>query len=199
MYREDPSTPTQVYFLDDFGGAAYDNRVWNVTVGGASTLQKVSAIAGQIEMSVAASGGTCLLAQGSGYNFSVAKNLEMRWQVKMSTRTNFYFEIGARVNSTNWLAWISDSATSANWIAASRNGGTPTSNVTDVAIDTNWHETQIICRTGSILFLLDGILKSTITTTIPTGGLQLYAYGITTGAAARTVRMDFVEALGNRE
>lgn len=83
-----------------------------------------------------------------------------------------------------------DAAAGGNWFAVTRNTNVETAVDTGIAADAVDHEFKIIIRGSIIKFFIDGVLKATITTNIPTANLFHGFVWVTTEAVAKTDRID---------
>lgn len=93
-----------------------------------------------------------------------------------------------------------DSASGGNWFAKTRSGGVETSTDTTVAAGTTHKRFDIIIETTtSVKFYIDGTLRATHTTNIPTAVLNLTGFIDNLEAAAKILSIDYVEMLAVRK
>jgi hypothetical protein len=187
-----------LYYCEDFVGANYDNRIWGSAVSGGSTVAKIIAVGGQVELAASA-GNSAELNQGGRFNYSVDRYLQLSARVRLEgASTSVQLFLGAIDSAgTGFVRWVADTATSANWIISSRNGGTENYVPSSIALDTAWHDFMIVCAPGSVVFLLDGAFVGELTTNLPSNELQLFMKVVSL-TSARSARIDWIEAFGAR-
>jgi len=192
------------YYFDDFGGGNYDSRTWGVggTAGGG--VAKLSAIGGQIRVTVGGTAGNeYYIVQDTFRNFNVSGPCEISLFAKIENLANFSAQFGFQTDGTHHIEIASDSATSTNWVCWCQNGaggGNLTQVISGLAVDTNWHRLRILCSAASVSFFVDSTLIGTIVTNIPAGDLGPIAYGYRNagGAGTRSFLVDWCEAIGAR-
>lgn len=186
-------------FYDDFGGSTYDNAMWAVRGSGGSLALQTD---GSLRVRATAN-LNYELYQNDLPDFSVAKLATITSRYRLSSTASIQgetgFEAAAPDNTSNWITIYYDSAVGANWQAQCASGGVTTTVDTGIVANTSYHEFRIECKTGSVVFFLDGTLVATITTNIPTMLLQPYAYIVSKGGSARDVFFDWLECTGERE
>ena len=93
-----------------------------------------------------------------------------------------------------------DGAGAGTWESVTRAGGVETANGAVVTGDTAYHDFEIrILSTTSIGFYIDGVLRNTHATNIPSNPLLLSFNVVAKSAAARGLLPDFVEFTAKRE
>lgn len=71
------------------------------------------------------------------------------------------------------IFFVYDDATSANWLARTVSGSTPTTIDTGVPVSTDWQQLELaVDGTAEATFAIDGTDVATISTNIPTAGLS---------------------------
>jgi len=195
---------SKMYFWDDFIGS--DFLVWWVTnVSGTGSLVSIPQgeyIGGQaLIRSGNGVGRNATLGWDSQYYVSAGKHLMFEGRLKIyNTTVGAYTEIGFGNWSSGAEVIYFSRDGSSNWYANTVSGGNSTSQDTGVATDTNWHIFKIDCISANeVKFYIDGVLKTTITTNIPTVGLQSFTYQETTSTGAnRDLLLDWIELVGDR-
>lgn len=156
-------------FFDDFMAAILDDQ-WATTTSGAG-----SSIALQAEQ-----GGVVLIRAGNSAgrwsellfwlaaSVSVGRNPKMKLRAQIPTITNAHYEIELLyVDASNYVILRGDSG--GNWFLQTRAGGTETVTDTGTALDAAWHTYELRGQTGQVTAYIDGVLKATNTTNVPTG------------------------------
>jgi len=124
------------------------------------------------------SGGTGTEFKGilqAGRPFQISGGLTVTYEarIKKTDVTYKYLYAGlmdALSGTTNHVA-LGDTSNGANFKAISTLAGSTTQTDTGVVIDTAWHVFKIVATPSSVLFYIDGVLKATHTTNIPTTNL----------------------------
>jgi len=186
-------------FYDDFGGSLYDNDMWAVRGSGGSLALQTD---GSLRVRATAN-NSYELYQKDLPDFSVEKLATITSRYRLSSIANIQgetgFEAAAPYNGTDWITLYYDSVVGANWQAQCAVGNVPTTVDTGIAANTSYHEFRIECKTGEVVFFLDGALVATITTNITTRLLQPYAFIVSKTGSARDVFFDWLECTGERE
>lgn len=192
------------YYFDDFGGGNFDNLTWGYGGTAGGSVAKISAVGGQIRVTVGGTAGNeYYIVQDTRRNFNVSGPCEVTWRVKIEDITNVSVQLGLATDSTHYIEFFADSASSANWLAASRNGASSSSTDTGWRVDANvWVKLQILANSSEVKFFIDNSLRVTMSTVanIPTGdqGPIVYMYRNTGGSGTRSALVDYCEAIGGR-
>lgn len=186
-------------FYDDFGGSSYDSAMWAARgTGGSLALQTDGSLRVR-----ATANNSYELYQNDLPDFSVAKLATIYARYRVSSTASMAGEVGFEAaspnNTSNWITLHYDSVLGANWQAQCASGGSTTTVDTGVAANTSYHEFRIECKTGSVVFFLDGTLVATITTNIPSLLLQPYAFVVSKTGATKDLFFDWLECTGERE
>ena len=200
MLKRHSGDASRFVFVDDFGGAAYDQNAWSASFVGAGSLRSLAVLGGVVELVAPSTSDSARLAFGSGAPFSLAKNAVVRWRVRVPIVTNVRAYCGLYFSSggTNGVWWQLDTSVSPNWYAATYAAGAPTLVNSGVTANTNWHDFYIVTSSAQAQFFLDGVLLATISTTLPSVDLSLVFYTEALTASQRTAQADYVEAEGVR-
>ena len=80
-----------------------------------------------------------------------------------------------------------------NYVCWTRRGGTQTTVVTSVAIDTSWHNMEVLINAAntSHTYYIDGVLVATITTNMPNAGSAAIAFIEQVAGASRAFDFDW--------
>jgi hypothetical protein len=187
-------------FFDDFITSTYNTRIWAVTGTGSMAAQDV--VGGVMRIQATATFSYRMNHNNYG-SFSIGNNAQIAWRGAMhppTAGTGGLVECGFQTSTnptTNYIRWQYLRGTT-NFQCICTSGGTSTTTDSGTAGDTNNHEFRIECVTGQALFYLDGILKATITTNIPTGNLQPFANCTGSTTNVSYFDADWVDARGFR-
>jgi hypothetical protein len=190
----------RVVFWDDFIMSSYDTRVWAVT--GSGSVTSLNLVGGRIQIQATAS-NTYRFNHNNFGAFAVASNAQITWRGAMTRPTGGTggtVECGLQATTsptTNLICWKGLRGTT-NFQCLCTSGGTTTTTDSGVAFDTNDHEFFIETVTGSVNFYLDGVLRATITTNIPSGNMQPYVNCAGSTTLAASMSADWVQGVGAR-
>lgn len=191
---------SRVVFWDDFIQSSYNSRVWSVT--GTGSVTSLDLIGGRLQIQATA-GNTYRFNHGNYGAFSVANTAQVAWRGSMTVPnggSGGSVECGLQASTnptTNLICWKALRGTT-NFQCICTSGGTSTTTDSGVAVDTNDHEFRIETATGTVNFYIDGILKVTTTTNIPSGNLQPYVNCAGSTSVAATTNMDWTQVTGSR-
>lgn len=151
---------------------------------------------GEILIQANGASGTSWIDFGNFQSFDKTNMPRMQAKAVLDTdlqqtaRLGFY-----NASLTQDFIWFEQDpgASTANWFAKSNLAGTGTSVDTGVAANTAYSvfEIKVDSVKGGINFSIDGYIKATITTNIPTLLLQPLAYMAPKGAAVKTLRCEY--------
>lgn len=188
------------YFWDDFGASNLDIRTWGYGGSAGGSLVKLAALGGQIRITVGGtSGNEYYLVQNTRRNIEFPADCTYRVQIEDETYSAHQF--GFEVDGTHYVEWIANSAVSTNWLVRCQNGASYTEVDTGWRVDPDvWVELRIVATASSVQFLINGSLRTTVTTNIPTGpfGPIVYLYRNAGGVGTRSSLLDWVEIFGSR-
>lgn len=190
------------YFYDDFVGSNYESRWWAGRGSGGSLAAQASGL-----LRVRANANLDYeLYQGDLPDLSVAALATVTMRAKASSttsgRASLGLEAGASYSNLDWITIALDHMhgdSGAHWWAECGVGGSETLVDMGVVTDTNYHEFQIVCKTGAVSFAIDGVVGATITSGITTRLLQPTVRVASYTGATRDVLLDWVEVTGARE
>jgi hypothetical protein len=187
-------------FWDDFLAASYNSRIWAVT--GTGSIASQSSLGGRIRVRANA-GASYRLNHGNIGAFTIGGAGQIAWKGSMTpaVAASGLCECGFQGSTnptTDLIRWQYAPNTSANFQCICTAGGVSTTTSSGVAGDNADHEFRIECTTGQVLFLLDGVLRATIVTNIPTGQLQPFVNCTGSAAVVSDFNADWVWVLGTR-
>ena len=190
---------TKLSFWDDFVGNTV-NHNWTFIGTGGVTLP--NELGGHLKI-VTVTSNYCIMNFGNVGPLSVAGHAKVTWRGKMTpaVAAGGLCQCGLHDVTnplTYFIRWIYEPNANANFRCTVKAGGTETIVSSAISADNLNHDFKIECMTGSILFYLDGTLRATITTNIPTTQLQPYAGCVAAAAANSEINMDWVWCLGDR-
>jgi hypothetical protein len=136
-------------------------------------------------------------------SFSVAANMQTIWRAKISATTTIYAEFGLCAitpnNQADRIFWTASSALGTTWQARTSSASSLSTRDTTLTMDTNWHEFKIVTSTGAVTFFLDNVPYAPLTTNISSALMAPYMRINSVSRVARTLYVDSVETLGDRE
>lgn len=100
----------------------------------------------------------------------VSKKATMETRVKLTQTTNVDVWLRLQFDVNNWIVFVYNSATSANWLIQCRDGGVGGTLDSGIAADTDYHIFRIeTFPTGEVHFYIDGVetTNSPIVANIP--------------------------------
>ena len=119
--------------------------------------------------------------------------------VKLNVTANIASETGlveSRTNSgKNMASFGVHTALNSSFFIIDSGDNTPTrtQTATDVSLDTSWHNYKMELDGTDIKLTIDGVLKATKTTNIPTVALQPYNFSQTQTAGAKSSAIRYME------
>ena len=186
-------------FFDDFMGDGVSTH-WTTSWSSAtSSIKHVNGVGGLIRMTSGDSTSDYAELQMVRTQVAVVPDSRLKFRVRANHGSGTRVEVGARVDSNQGMFWIFDSDVSSNWHCENVMGGTSTSTDSTVASDTAWHILEINTKSGQIQFLLDGTVRATHTTNLPTDAMQVYMRQTSLTNGVRNADIDFVKLLTDRD
>jgi hypothetical protein len=191
---------TYITFFDDFVTSSYNSRIWSVT--GTGSVTSIDNIGGRQRIRANANSAYAF-DHGNMGAFSVEKNANITWLCSMTPATGSggLCECGFRATTnptTNMIKWQYSPNANANFRCICTSGGISTTVISDITGNNNDNEFRIECATGAILFYINGVLKATINTNIPTGNLQPFANCNGSSTTVSDLNADWINAIGSR-
>ena len=199
------NNPEKCNIFDDFDNILYDNECWAYRTNGGTVATPASPYAGQIALTCGshASQKRWVELYIGCMSFSVAKNmwLQVRANISATTKVNLEFGFCAITpdNQDNRIFWCASTVLGTTWMGRTSSGGTLSTVDSGVAFDTNWHEFWIVTSSGSVTFFMDGVAYAPLTTNISSSLMSPYMRATNDGANIRTLTIDVVEAIGDRD
>ena len=192
-----PNASDRMQFFDDFIGD-WTDWWWTSTGGTGSSVEWIEAIAGQISLqSGGVSGNSVWLGLGNSA-VTIVANAELEFRLKLVETTYAY--VSAGLNGSNQYAqfYVSENG---NWFVSSYNGSGNTLTNTGMAADGDFHVFKIEATSTSIKFYIDGLLKATHTSNLPTSLMTFSFYMDTSNSSSsgEEIRLDYVKISCDRE
>lgn len=193
-----PKEMTRLF--DDFVTSSLLN-MWLVAFSGSgSTVDVIDGIGGQVNVTSGSVADDYAELRVSNKTLIKSANFKVAGRFKLSSNLNTVVEFGLFGDSNNLIRFVYDeSATPGNWSGETINSGTSTSTDTSVAADTNWHIFEIRGTDTDIKFYIDGTLRATNTTNLPSALLRLYLKQTSKTTTSRTTTCDYIEAISDRD
>jgi len=193
----------QAYFLDDFIGSSdsssFEDDTWaSLAVGFGSSVQVVVGRGGVLRIQAGAANGrygALYFIQGVTNKDS---NATLKFRGALSASTNLLMSLGLWEATAQHSAYFLVNNTSGNWQAYTY-GGTATTTVTNVPLDTSNHIFSIKMASTQVEFFIDNILVATHNINLPVNLVKPDFYvQNTAGGSNRWLDLDFVELIMDR-
>ena len=164
---------------DDFFGASLNTNLWTVSgTGGSAALVGSGPTGGVVRLTcIATASDIASLCSGNGFTslLYAKSNPVIEVRARLNTLAYALFEPIRLSGSSQFIRiYAQDSATTGTSIALDVYNGTDSQVNTLINIDTNWHVYRLEIAPNAVLLYIDGILKATVTTNIPTVALTAY-------------------------
>lgn len=189
------------YFLEEFPGASYNNRLWSVRGTGGSLSLISDAIGGQARLR--ASSNRYYEIYQSITAYSAASKTFFSTFIRPSSTASIALSFGLNAktpnNTTSYVAWVFDTSVGSTWRVTSVIGGSATTVDTGITADTTLHDFRIVVDSGSAQFFIDTVHTTTITTNIPTLQLSPFVLNTSRTSATKDAFIDWIEAWNERE
>ncbi|MBI5562765.1 MAG: hypothetical protein HY894_07955 [Deltaproteobacteria bacterium] len=183
-----------VYVFDDF---VHNNFIgWSVTSSGVSVI---AADNGVMRATTDGTGNYFGLASASANPFRMASGVTVTLEARV--RMNSPLAASTRIgiiddnlgNIVNGIFF--DLAGTTNWYSRTYASGVNTQTDTGVAVSSSWQTLKIAATQSSVKFYVNGVLKTTHTTNIPTANLG--AALLFSCNSTRTFDADYVECIAD--
>jgi hypothetical protein len=199
----EPSKSILVY--DDFMGglnATGLNNMWLRTLsGGTALISLISGHGGLVNISVGNT-NTHLAELSMNFNhFNTNKEITIKMYMLQVKIVNSTIRAGLSVGANDFIEFVHDPATSANWLTRTTAGGTTTSTTTTNVVDiTNYRTYEIRISSVNVRFYIDNALVSTHTTNIPRTNMTFRIQKLSTGGGggSKDIYLDYVWCKLNR-
>ena len=186
-------------FFDDFMGDGVSTH-WTTSWSSAtSSVSHVDGVGGLIRLASGGATNDYAELQMVRTQVAVVPDSRLKFRVRANHGSGTRIELGARVDANQSMRWLFDSDVSSNWHCENTMSGTSTSTDSTVASDTSWHVLEINTSSGQIKFVLDGTVRATHTTNLPTAAMHVYARQTSLSNSARNSDIDFVKLLTDRD
>lgn len=187
--------------FDDFVCAVLDDFWTTSVIGTGSLVAVIGAKGGQVRIragNAAARSAELILGlvgvSASGFNpkFKIRAKAD-----SVVTNAEFWFEL-VWIDASNYI--YLRAVTGGNWILYAASGGTTTQVDTGIALDSSWHIFEVMAQSGQATAYIDGILRATITTNVPTGAGRPSVYIYASGAGGtKDLLVDAISFVSDRE
>lgn len=184
--------------VEEFSGSGLNTNRWSSSATGTGTNTIADEIDGGLIMTTGANTN-----DGQKISFNNKRQYDYLASVfisvtKMGTTTNTDFRSGLSGNSAfgahHDSAYILYSSDGTIYGATYPAGGGENVTSLSLSTDTNWHSNKIECKSASVEFTVDGVLKATRTTSLPSAKMQPVAQTITASASAKSCYVRYIEA-----
>lgn len=172
-------------FFDEFYPPALNNQWTTSTSGTGSLIELILATGGQVLVRAGnAAGRFAELYFGGAVAWqtvsATTKRISMRAKYDGTSNATVEFE-AHYADASNYV--LLRAAWGGNWFLRTMSGGVETAVDTGVALDTSWHVFRIDVGSGQVDAYIDGVLKATSTTNIPTatGTVSIWVSATGTG------------------
>jgi len=172
----------EVRFYDEFFPPTLDD-MWTTSVSGTGSLVEVGLLpGGQVLVRAGnAAGRYAELYFGGGVAWQ-ALNLNPRiaMRAKYDGTSNGHIEFEVQYADANNYVFLRANW-GGNWVLETRSGGVSTNVDTGIALDNAWHVLEVRSSPTEVTAYIDGILRATSTTNIPTVSGTVSVYVSATG------------------
>lgn len=174
----------EVRFYDEFFPPILDD-MWTTSVSGTGSLVEVGLLpGGQVLVRAGnAAGRYAELYFGGGVAWqSLTLNPRISMRAKYDGTSNGHIEFEVQyTDASNYVLLRADWG--GNWFLETRSGGVSTNVDTGIALDNAWHVLEVRASPTSVTAYIDGTLRATSTTNIPTvsGTVSVYVSATGTG------------------
>lgn len=188
------------HIFDDFITSSLQN-IWIVLYSGSgSNVDVIDGIGGQVTVVSGTSASDYAELRVSNKTLIKSANFKVTGRFKISSTTNNTVEFGLYGDSDNLARFIYDTGASpGNWSAETISSGSSTINDTTTSATTGWHIFEIHGSDTDLKFYIDGSLKNTISTNLPSVLLRVYLRQTSKTSSSRTTTCDYIEAISDRD
>lgn len=188
-----------VEFFDDFVGSEISLQWINLLNGGTSDACIVDGVGGVVQLT---SGPVATFSSELSFgNKTIDKSFDttLKFRLKQNSITQTKIEFGTIIDGNNLVQFIYDKTTTGgNWESKTISSGTATTNDTLFSADTSYHVFEIKYFNTSIEFYVDGVLKTTHSTNLPSGLMNVYMKQTSNDNISKNIQVDFVKINGQR-
>jgi hypothetical protein len=191
---------TDSILFDDFHGAEFDSAWSCIIDGAASTITHQDGLGGQIKLTSDTAVGNYaeLTTVKNTVEASESYNIQCRLKVDDITNTTVEFGIELEVNNRVLIRY--DATTAGNWFTVTKSAGTETAKDTTVVANAiNWVILEIRGSTSNVEFWINGVLKTTHTTNLPTDMMRTFVRQSRKTAVVRNTLVDYLCIKTDRE